>query len=92
MVAEGGKRTPASEFAVALYPKPTKANPSTVIYKGSMASAARILSSVAWFFGPRFVDLSFGGVNGLNDLAKIVRARENKERREEELQTVGGIN
>ena len=80
MVAEGGKRMPASEFAETLYPKITKANPSTLLYEGSMVSAARILSSMAWLFGPRFVDLTLGGVSGLNDLSKLVKAREKKGR------------
>jgi hypothetical protein len=78
MVAEGGKRTPAAEFAATLYRKVTKANPSTVLYEGTMVSVARIVSALAWLFGPRVIDLLSGGTSGLNDLAKIMKAKEEK--------------
>jgi len=68
----------ASEFAAGLYPKVTKAVPSTVVYEGSSILVARILSSIAWIFGPRVMDLALGGISGLNDLAKFIK--ENKEK------------
>ena len=37
---------------------------------------------MVWLFGPRVVDLLCGGVSGLNDLRKIVEAREKKDRAE----------
>ena len=80
MVAEEGNRVSASELVAALYPKITKTSPTAVIYQGPMVFLARLVSAMAWIFGPRVVDLVCGGASGLNDLARIVRARQIEDR------------
>jgi hypothetical protein len=72
----------ASEFAKNIFHRITNPNPSVIVYEGAMLWPARILSSLTWIFGPRTADFLIGGASGLHDLAKIVKEREAKERKD----------
>jgi hypothetical protein len=66
----------APEFAEKAFASLTKPNVPAVTWLGSLTWPPRIVNIFVFFFGPRVWDLVTGGVSGLNDLGKIVRARE----------------
>ena len=74
-----GIHMPASEFAKEVFSKSTKSHPPALFWSGSMTWPPRIVGFFVYLFGFRVWDLAYGGVSGLNDLAKLVRSKEKKQ-------------
>lgn len=79
-MAPAGSYMSASEFTEDVFGKLTKPNPPALFWSGSMTWPPRIVNFMVFLFGPRVWDLATGNVSGLNDLAKIVGARESKKK------------
>jgi 1-acylglycerone phosphate reductase len=79
MTPAGNYMSP-SEFADDVFVRITKSNPPALFWSGSMIWPPRIINVFEYLFGPRVWDLAAGGVSGLNDLRKLMSAREAKKK------------